>query len=214
MNENPHNNLTIAFAKLKKEVKGVKHAFIFPKQAAVEPENSLEKKLRYLMYGMSGNSFKKISIKTFKGEIMIYMTKTFFLGAVITADANPTLVEMILTRIVSGLDDFFESFNSTHMRTIEEIIQERIKSILRSTRAPVLVTLTLRNPHVEGEIKVTATSRKEQEQLKEEIQNILDEEIPLFCKKSIIVEIKMEYPNLSGVTRQHLLKVINKIQEI
>lgn len=215
MDRNPHNS-TRVFVKLKKVVSGVNHAFIFRRQGPAESQNKYEKKLHHLISTMSEKAPQKISIQTFKGGLIVFTTDIFIVGAVMNRDANPTLVEMILTRIVSNLDTSFQSFDSSQVKYLEEKIQERIKCIPHNTPAPVVVTLTLGTLHVEGEIRVTATCRKEQEQLKEEIQNILDEEIPFFFEKNVIVEIKMEYQGLNqlGITKKHLLKVIHKIQGI
>jgi hypothetical protein len=194
----------------------VNYAFVFRKQVPGESHNEFEKKLRYLISTMSEKSPKKISIQTFRGEVIVFITNIFIVGAVITRDANPTLVEMILARIVPNLDTSFQSVDSSQMRYLEERIQERIKYISYDMPAPVIVTLTLGPVHVEGEIRVTATCRKEQERLQEEIQNILDEEIPFFFEKNIIIEIKMEYSSLGqlGITKKHLLKAIHKIRSI
>ena len=189
MNSTPHNNPTFAFMKLKKEVKGVKHAFIFPKNNTENSGNSLEKDLKYLIsYLPTWSPPKKISIQTFKGEVIVYATEAFFVGAVITNDANPTLVEMILTRIVSTLDDYVDNFKATTVRPLEEKIQKRIERIPYKA-IPVTVTLTLKNVGVEGEITVSAAAQNE-DYIKREIQDILDEEIPFFCKKHIAIHIK------------------------
>lgn len=119
----------------------------------------------------------------------MYVTETFFLGAVLNGEANPMLVEMILGRIATNLDTSFESFKTTNMSILEETVQERIESLIPFRKAPVTVTLISRDVGVEGEITLTAGYR-EHNQLREEIQEILDEEIPFFLKKSITIDIK------------------------
>ena len=190
MNKDPPNNVTLAFVKLKTEVKGVKHVFIYPKQSTFTPKENLEKKLETLIKTASNNSLKKISIETFKGGIIIYVTKTFFLGAVINSEANPMLVEMILARIALNIDSHFEEFKTTNMRTVEEKIQERIEGLIPYRTDPVMVMLISKNVEVEGEISLVATAQQELNQLREEIQEIIDEEIPFFFRKSITIDIK------------------------
>ena len=191
MNNGPPNNVAFAFTKLKTEVKGVNHVFIYPKQPAYTPKDNLEKKLEVLIRTLSKtNSLKKISVETFKGGIIVYVTKTFFLGAVINSEANSMLVEMILARIALNIDSHFERFKAINMRTIEEKIQERIEGLIPYRTDPVMVMLISKNVVVEGEISLIATAQQELNQLREEIQEIVDEEIPFFFRKSITIDIK------------------------
>ncbi|MBU7018599.1 MAG: hypothetical protein HXS44_13905 [Theionarchaea archaeon] len=191
MSKEPPNNVSFAFTKLRTEVKGVSHVFIYPKQPAFTPKDSLEKKLKALIDTISRtNPLRKISVETFKGGIIIYVTKTFFLGAIITTEANPMLVEMILSRIALNIDSHFETFKTINMRTIEEKIQERIEGLIPYRTDPVMVMLISKNVVVEGEISLIATAQQELNQLREEIQEIVDEEIPFFFRKSITIDIK------------------------
>jgi hypothetical protein len=191
MNKGSPNNVAFAFMKLRTEVKGVKHVFIYPKQPAFTSKDRLEKKLEVLIKTISrANSLRKISVETFKGGIIIYVTRTFFLGAVINCEANPMLVEMILARIALNIDSYFEKFKATNMRTIEEKIQERIEGLIPYRTDPVMVMLISKNVVVEGEISLIATAQQELNQLREEIQEIVDEEIPFFFRKSITIDIK------------------------
>jgi len=190
MNKDPPNNIAFAFRKLKKEVKGVRHVFIFSKHATTNLKEDFERELGPLIATLSRkSSLKKICIEAVKGGIIMYVTETFFLGAVLNGEANPMLVEMILGRIATNLDTSFESFKTISMSVLEEMVQERIESLTPFRTSTVTVTLISRDLGVEGEITLTAGYR-EHNQLKEEIQEILDEEIPFFLKKSINIDIK------------------------
>jgi hypothetical protein len=190
MNRDSHNNIAFAFMKLEKEVRGVKHAFVFSRLNSGNSQNNLENSLRYLVSSLSKPSAPvKIFIQAFKGEVIVCTTEIFFLGAVLSRDANPTLVEMILTRIASSLDSYFESFKAERMETLEKKIEERIESLC-DTVTSVIVTLGLKTLEVTGEIKVIVPSPDDGELLKREIHNILCEEIPFFYNKKISVEIR------------------------
>lgn len=185
---NNSNNAEFAFMKLKTEVKGVKRAFVFSKYNE-NSADSLERDLKYLMSFLSAwVPLKRIFIQTFKGEIIVCATETFFVGAVITNEANPTLVEMILTRIVSNLDDYATTFKATPVEFLKEKIQKRIEDLPHRT-IPETVTLTLKNVGIEGEITVN-TAAQDKNRVKKGIQDIIDEEIPFFCKKHITIDVK------------------------
>ncbi len=185
---------TFAFMKLR-EVRGVKRAFVFFRytgkadglQESEGPEN-IEGKLKIFLSFFQNKFPKKISIQSSKGEIILYTTEKFLLGAVIDSDANPVLVHAILGRIVSRLDTDYERFRTADVKTIEGKIRKKIEDI--SPFMNPVVSLVSRNAEVEGEIRVRVNSM-EKEYLTQEIQNILHEEIPFFCKKNITVDISV-----------------------
>lgn len=188
IDNNNHIDPAFAFMKLKKEVQGVKHAFIFPRQ---KPQNLFEKNLNQFASGLSKVSPTKIHVHMVKGGVIACITNQFVIGCVINCDANPTLVEMILDRIVLNLDTSFEILK-IDTKLIKEKIKERIESL---TNTPVIVSLEVTPFSVEGYITVT-TNARQKEHIQSEIGRILSEEIPFFCVQDITLNVNTS--NLSA----------------
>ena len=216
MNSDPYNTVTSWFQELEKELKGVDKTFVFPR-VNVESGNSFQQTLKYITFVLSEKLPGKISIQTLKGRIVIYVTEHFFLGAVENEDATPALVEVILEKITSSLEDHFRTFTETDVSVLEEKIHKRIKELLPHTSVTSMVTLVSKELEVEGSIKLTVKSHVEEEDLRKRVQTILNEEIPFFCRKRITIDIKTKFLGLlsiKGLRRQQLAKVIQKIQAI
>jgi len=214
------NQLSVYFSKLEKEIKGVERAFIFPRNA-LNSEDDLQENLKYLVSVLSERCVpKKFLIQTHKKSMEIYITEHFLLGAVSNSDANPHLITVMLTRITSHIEEYFENFKATRIETIEENIYKKISDLMPNHDRPMKTdTLTLfsNDLKVEGEIKLVVRSQIRQDTLKKKIQEILNEEIPFFCKKHVNIEFKTEYLGLdrvNGITKQQLSKVIQRIQEM
>ncbi len=183
-----HNDPAFAFMKLKKEVQGVKHTFVFPRQT--KPQNLLEEVVNQFVSGLSDYSPTKIYIYMVKGGVITCITDQFVIGCVINSDANPTLVEMILDRIALNLNISFETFK-TDMKSLHERIKERIEGLNTTT---VNISLDVTPFNVGGYIAVTTTP-KQKEQLQSEIQCILTEEIPFFCRQDIALTVSAKTPS-------------------
>ena len=214
---NDYFGFTDTVLELQKDVKGVKETFIFPRINTTEFGNSLQRNLGCLLYGLSEKIPRRISIQTLKGKITVLITENFFLGAVLQKDANLSLVEMMLTRVASTLEDSLEQFKATTMSTLEGKIQERINQLmpLYNPIKTSAVSLVSHEWEVEGEITLTVTPKAEEESLKKKVQTILNEEIPFFCKKQITIEFKSKFSgifNIKGLRKQQLSRVIQKIQ--
>lgn len=215
------NNDYFGFAdtvlELQKDVRGVKETFIFPRVNTAESGNSLQRNLGCLLYGLSEKIPRRISIQTLKGKITVLITENFFLGAVLQKDANLSLVEMMLARLASILEDSLQQFKAINMSTLEEKIQERINQLipLYNPIRTSAVSLVSHEWGVEGEITLTVTPKAEEESLKKKVQTILNEEIPFFCKKQITIEVKSKFSgifSIKGLRKQQLSRVIQKIQ--
>ena len=214
------NQLSVYFSKLEKEIKGVEKTFIFPRNT-LNSENDLQENLEYLVSALSQICVpKKFLIQTHKKSMEIYITENFILGAVSNSDANPHLITVMLTRITSHLEEYFENFKATRIATIEENIHKKISDLMPNHNRPIKTdTLSLfsNDLKVEGEIKLVVRPQIRQDALKKKIQEILNEEIPFFCKKHINIEFKTEYLGLdqvNGVKKQQLSKIIQRIQEM
>lgn len=217
MNSDPRNTITSWFQELEKEIKGVERTFVFPR-VPTESSNTLQQNLKYLTFVLSEKVPGKISIQTLKGRIVVYVTEHFFLGAVETKEANPTVVEVILQRITAILEDYLKTFKTTDVAVLEQKIQKRIEGLTPCTSIKdSTVTLVSRELEVEGLIQLTVTPQTKQEDVRKRIQSILNEEIPFFCTTHITIEIKSKFLgllNIRGLRRQQLSKVIQKIQAI
>jgi hypothetical protein len=198
---NNYFRFTNTVLELQKDVRGVEETFIFPRINTVESRNSLQRNLRCLLYGLSERIPRRVSIQTLKGKITVLITENFFLGAVLHRDANSSLVEMMLTRLASTLEDSLQQFKATNMRTLEEKIQKRINGLmpLYNPIRTSAVTLVSHEWEVEGEITLTVTPKTEEESLKKKVQTILNEEIPFFCKKRITIEVKSKFQGLFSI---------------
>ncbi|MBU7048305.1 MAG: hypothetical protein HXS54_17880, partial [Theionarchaea archaeon] len=195
---NDYFGFTDTVLELQKDVKGVKETFIFPRINTAEFGNSLQRNLGCLLYGLSEKIPRRISIQTLKGKITVLITENFFLGAVLQKDANLSLVEMMLTRLASTLEDSLEQFKATNMSTLEGKIQERINQLMPHYN-PIrtsAVSLVSHEWEVQGEITLTVTPKAEEESLKKKVQTILNEEIPFFCKKQITIEVKSKFSGI------------------
>ncbi len=212
------NQLSAYFSKLEKEIKGVERTFIFPRNT-LNSEDDLQENLKYLVSALSQRGVpKKLLIQTHKKSMEIYITENFLLGAVSNSDANPHLITVMLTRITSHLEEYFENYKATSIETIEENIHKKISDLTPNHDRPIKTdTLSLfsNDLKVEGEIKLVVRPQIRHDALKKKIQEIISEEIPFFCKKHINIEFKTEYLGLSqvkGVTKQQLSRVIQRIQ--
>lgn len=183
MDNHNHNDPAFAFMKLKKEVQGVEYVFIFPRQ--IKPQNPFEERVNQFVSGLSTHSPTKIFVYIVKGGIVVRVTTHFVIGCIINSDANPTLVEMILDRIVLNLDLSFQTFK-TDIKLINKKIKQRIESL--KTAAPVTVSLEATPFTVKGYITVTTTP-KQKNQLQPAIERILAEEIPFFCSRDIALTV-------------------------
>ena len=188
MKEGFHKDPAFAFMKLKKEVKGVKKAFAFLRTTE-RFENDFESAMQSLTSFLpERDSPKKISIQTHKGEIIVYIENPLLLGAVMSKDANPALVETILARIVSSLDMSSSMFAPSSMETVTKRIEKRIENLCPG-RDCATVQLVSGNLKVEGQITLEGTSSKNIERLRREIQTVLREELPFFCEETITITV-------------------------
>ncbi len=213
------NQFSLYFYKLKKEINGVEQAFIFPRNA-LELEDKFQRNLNHLVSALSERTVpKRIIIQTHKKSMEIHVTEHFLLGAVSNSDANPILIGIILSRITSHLEEYFETFQIEGITAFEEKIKDRIEDLIENDGNPVrtsMLALFSNDLDVEGEIELTVKPQVEQKVLKKKIQNIINEEIPFFCRKRIHIELKTEYLGLDhiGLTKQQLSRVIQRIQEM
>lgn len=198
-------------------VRGVEKVFIFPRDAVLESEDDFQKNLGNLLFVLSETLSNKILIQTLKGKIAIYVTETFILGVILHKDANTILIEMNLARMAVTLEKCFKNYKADR-GALQGKVQKRIEGLLPThTIRTSAVTLISHELEVEGEIKLAVKPHVEEESLKKKVQIILNEEIPFFCTKHISIEIKTRFSgllNIEGLTRQHLSKVIHKIQGI
>lgn len=194
-----------------KKMKGVTRIFICRRTDTTPCGDDFQKILTYFTLLSSRKIPKKVFIQTQKGYIIICITETFFLGVVLQKTANVPLVNVLITRTASALE---QCTDLTIHDGIKDTVKKRIDALLPGCTTSV--TLVSKDVTVEGKIIVTVTPPINEETLKKKIQAILDEEIPFFCEQCITIVVNQSFSTIAveGLTVHNLLKVIHRIQAL
>lgn len=206
MSGDPNTVLTRKFMELGNEVEGVEKTFVYPR---VGEGDSFQRNLEVLVYALPGPGPSRLSIETVKGFVHVFITEHFLVGAVLRRGANTTLVEIILERMASNLEKHLKTFRGTPSRTVEKQIKRRIDGLLPLVRSRV--ALTVGEWEVGGEIEVIVTPGVGENPLRTQVEAILSEEIPFFCRREVAVEIRT-LSVFADIGREKLQKVIEKVQ--
>ncbi|MBU7013530.1 MAG: hypothetical protein HXS52_11125 [Theionarchaea archaeon] len=107
-------------------VQGVVRTIIVPKVSTLVSGDYVQRNLGYLIFALSErSSVGRISIEGIEGRVVVHITENFVLGAVLHNDAETGMVDAVLARTASSLEDYLERLKSVSLEMVEQKIRNR-----------------------------------------------------------------------------------------
>ncbi|MGC1120725.1 MAG: hypothetical protein WBA22_06490 [Candidatus Methanofastidiosia archaeon] len=107
-------------------MQGVVRTIVIPKVSTLVSGDHVQRNLGYLIFTLSErSSVVRIFIEGIEGRIVVHVTENFVLGAVLRNEADTGLVEAVLARTASSLEDYLEKLKSVSLEMVEQKIKSR-----------------------------------------------------------------------------------------